>query len=374
MKKLIIFILFTSLMSCKNTPDKWETKVKNVQDMLNSFHKEIEIKAEVFIDDSVHLSNPFTLKIIKNFLLIENMLNGDGKLISVYNMSSKQYVGEFLSKGRGPNEFLHVTLCRYYADTIMALDVFRKEAQLFSINKIQKCDQLPDRKFRFRICEKADQINQCLWLDDKLICSGQFMQGRVQCFDSNGRFIKYFGTYPKVSYNGSLDNYHLGYVYGTDTSFASNVKQDKFAFSERYAFCIYEKTQYSFNKLFEAHWNIPKIYEASYKNDKPYVVRSGDDMVGSGNIAASEKYFFAPFSEYNYRDIMKQGIENYYGYILVLDWNGNPIAKLKLDKEIHFPLEIDDKGKYLYSIHTDLQSGFSQIVRFNLSCLDYISN
>lgn len=361
-------------MSCDNTHD-WGSKVDNVSEMLNSFKKEIVVDAEVFIDDSVHLQNPFTIKIIGNYLLTENVLNNDeDKLISVYNMTSKQYIGDFLSRGKGPNEFLYIHLCDYDKDTIMALDVYRKEAQLFSIRKIQKCDPIPDRKIRFELNEKGDQINQCIWLDEynEIICSGQFMQGRFQSFDSNGKFLKYFGNYPKVSYNGKLDNYHLGFVHGTDASFASNVKQNKFACSGDYNFCIYQKSTDSFNRLFEVQWNVSAIYEASYKNGKPYVVRNADDMVGSGSLAATEKYFFAPFSEYSHRDVLKQGIENKYGYILVLDWNGNPIAKLKLDKEIQFPLDIDKEGKFLYSIRTNLQTGFSQIVRFNLNCLKNI--
>lgn len=362
-------------MCCKSKKyDHWELKVNNINDMLTSFDKEIDVEAEIFISDTINMLNPFSLKIIENYLLTENMIIGNGKLVSVYDMNTKQYLGDFLSRGKGPNEFIQVRLCNYSNDTILALDIYRKEALLFSKTKIKRCDQFADRKISFKLNEKADQINQC-FLDNKnnqLICSGQFMNGRFQSFDTNGKFIKYFGIYPKASYNGKLDNYHLGYVYGTDASFASNVRQDKFACSERYALCIYEKSPDSYNKLFEVQWAVSSIRDAAYKNGKPYVLRDGDDMIGSGNLAATKNYVFAPFSNYSHRDVMKLGIENRYSHILVLDWNGTPIGKLKLDKEIQFPLEIDKEGKFLYGIHTDPLSGFSQIIRFNLNCLDEI--
>jgi hypothetical protein len=52
-----------------------------------------------------------------------------------------------------------------------------------------------------------------------------------------------------------------------------------------------------------------------------------------------------------------------------LNWDGVPIAKMLLDKAIQFPLETDQEGKYLYSIHIELKTGFPQIIRYDISSL-----
>ena len=61
--------------------------------------------------------------------------------------------------------------------------------------------------------------------------------------------------------------------------------------------------------------------------------------------------------------------DNRYKFILVTNWDGEPVAKILLDKAIHFPLQVDKDGKYLYAIHTDLKTGFAQILRYDISFL-----
>lgn len=373
MKLVIVFVLLIiSLISCYNTAN-WGSKINNTEDLLKSFKNETEIKSEVFISDSVNLLRPFTLSIIGNYLFIEEILKPNNKFYAIYDIESKRYIGDFMSRGKGPNEFIRLKAGRFNNDTIMILDVFNKEALLFSKNKIELCDEKPDRKFRLNIDKEGDLITGFLWLDsmNQLICNGQFANGCLHRFDENGKWLGYFGSYPETSSNKEIDNYQLGFVFGTDASLGANHQmKNKFACSERYALSIYEKSLNSFEKIFETQWNASSIVDATYKDGRPYVLRKADDIVGSGNIASNEKYFFFPFSEYSHREVMKQGIENYYKQILVFDWEGTPIVKMKPDKTIHFPLEIDKNGEFLYSIHTDINSGFPQIIRFNLQCLD----
>jgi len=372
MKLLIVFVLLIiSLISCNNATN-WESKVNNAEDLLKSFKKEIEIRSEVFISDSVNLLNPFTIHIIGDYLFIEENLNPNNKFYSIYDIESKRYIGDFMSRGKGPNEFLRLKAGRFNNDTIMILDVFKKEALLFSKKKIELLDEKPDRKFQLNVEKEGDLITGFLWLDNinQLICNGQFGNGSLHRFDENGQWLDFFGSYPEISSNKEIDNYQLGFVFGTDASLASNNKiKNKFACSESYAFSIYEKSSSSFEKKFVVQWNASSVIDASYKDGRPLVLRSAKDIVGSGNIAATEKYLFFPFSEYSNGELMKQRDPNFNKQILVLDWKGTPIVKMELDRGVSFPLEIDKKGEFLYSIHTDTNTGFPQIIRFNLQCL-----
>jgi hypothetical protein len=206
-----------------------------------------------------------------------------------------------------------------------------------------------------------------------LLTTGQFKQNRFKMYDIDGSAKYSFGTYPLVSSKVATDNYHLGYIYGGNEDVASNSQSDKFACLARGSLSIYNFN----NKLdtclqtFSIQWYTEKIKEATYKNGKAYVVRVGNGLkVGAGNLAANDKYLFFPFSKNEYMELTQQGIrEDFFDYILVMDWNGSPVAKLKLNKRIKFPLEIDKEGNYLYSTHTDTNTGFPQVVRFDIRFL-----
>lgn len=372
-KLIIVISIFTFLISCGKSPKNWEKEVKTVDDMFRIFNNEIKIKAETYIDDSIHLLNPFNIKIIGSFILIQDVGNSTEGVISVYDMTNKQFMGRMLSYGKGPNEFLDLRMNSYGNDTLLALDPLKKSAQLFGINSITTSNGIPNRIIKFQTPNKGEQIDQCFLFENKLVCSGKFQKGFFQTYDTNGKFLNEFDEYPKVNFNNKqIDNFQLGFVFGSSISFSENYQMSKIACLGTSTLSLYDysKNKGEFVKFFFAQWFLPAVKEATYKNGKPYVVRNANDcMEGAGNLAANDRYLFFPFSSYSIADIIKNGNEDNFNYIFVTNWNGVPVAKLTLDKAIRPPLEIDKDGKFLYSVHTDLKTGFAQIIRYDISFL-----
>ena len=294
------------------------------------------------------------------------------KVYLVYNMDNKKFICRMISVGKGPNEFLRADAFRFDENSVMFLDMYRNKVQIFSLDNIGNCDVTPYKKFKLLRKNTGDVVYSCFYFNNFLIGSGLFKKDRFCIFSIDGVAHKTFGDFPEVKFNGEYDNYHLGYVFSSIVDFGSNSQSKKIAYTSNNSLSIYSYSakKDEFNKTFDVQWYIPKIKEATYNNGKPSVLQFGNGLtIGAGNLAVTKKYLFFPFSKNEYIDSYKLGYADYFGYIFVMDWDGNPIARLKLDKRIMFPLEIDKEEQYLYSTHTDLETGLPQIVRFDISFL-----
>ena len=65
--------------------------------MLNAFNTEIKVETEVFIDDTINLINPFTLKIVDGQLIVRNNIDYDKKHFSVFDFLSRKFIGKSFS-------------------------------------------------------------------------------------------------------------------------------------------------------------------------------------------------------------------------------------------------------------------------------------
>lgn len=375
--RLVFIIMLFFMASCIKTNKNLGKEIESVNDMLNAFDKEIKLNAEIYINDSTNLLEPFSLNIFGNYLLVNDIGDSEGNLLSVYNMDNKKFIGRMCRRGNGPNEFLGFRMNVYEKDSLLVLDPYKKRALIYSKNEIEMCRNEPVRIISFQSPKSGEQISQCYLFNDKVICSGQFNEGRFQIYDKNGRFLDEFGDYPFVSFNETqIDNLQLGYVFGSDVSFCNDTAFKKMACVNSSTFSMYDYNgENKFSNKIDIQWFKPKIGEAIYKDGKPYVTMSAKDcMVGAGNMVAGKEYIFFTFSNYSVYEIISKGINDPLNIILVLNWEGEAVAKLRLSKAVRFPLVIDNDENYLYSIHTDLQTGFPQIVRYDISFLNITQN
>ena len=359
--------LLLILMACANKEKThWGSQIKDAQGMLNAFITEIMVETEVFIDDTINLINPFTLKIVDGQLIVRNNVDYDKKHFSVFNFQSRKFIGKSFSFGLGPNEYLRVRPFSFSDDTLLVIDVLKSEALLFSRQKINECSDIPDRRFKFKNLKAGEQIDYCIQFDNMLVCSGLFHEGRFKAFNTSGDLLSGFGKYPEINAKIEIDPFQMGSLF-YQVSFAKDSRQNKLAVFDEHSFSIFKKENKSFSQIIELTWNIPPAASAGYMEGRPYVARSGKDYwIGTGHIVSNDKYIFVPFSEYDNYQVIIQGIEDMFGYILVFDWEGNPVAKLKPENNISITLEIDKQGKYLYSIQSDQQTGFKRIVRIKI--------
>ena len=362
MKKCLLFVLFAiALGGCKQ---KQEVKFSTIVEVLDLYDNEVPIVGEVFMQDEPMLLNPFSIQIFGNLLIVDELMKIDDNIFSVFDLKERRYLGKFLKQGKGPGEFLGARLFPWGNDSVLALDVFSRQCQVFSIQKIYNLDNSPDRTFLFETTDRGSQVDQCLLFNGQIVASGQFKSGAFNVYDMNGKFIREGGRFPSVNFNGEIDNWQLGYVFGPSYCLAKK-DADLIAYVYLGGFAIAN------NKLNEIHcivWNKPEIGEAGYKDGKPIVSQNGRGMmVGAGDLVATDKYVFFTFSKYDFFETMKSGIENEHDFILVSDWKGKPVAKLKLDKPVKASLEIDSSSNFLYALRVDETTGLPQIVRYDIN-------
>lgn len=372
--KLILWVfMLLSLVSCENKHKEWTKDVKSIEDMFRIFDNEIKLSSEIYLNDTVHLLNPFEIKIIQDYLLVQDIGSSADGILSVFDMTNKQFLGKMFTYGNGPNELLGLRINPYGNDTLLALDPYKKRTQLFGINELRACNGIPARIIKYESPNKGEQIDQSYLFSNKLICSGQFQKSRFQVYDTKGNLLYEFDEYPKVNFGESqIDNIQLGSILGANVSFGKNSQMSKIACLGSSTLSIYDYSEdrNEFVRNFFVQWFFEKVTEASYRHGRAFVRRDPKEcMVGAGDIVANDKYLFFPFSNLRISDIISTGIDDRYKYIFVTNWDGMPVAKLLLDKAIHFPLQIDKEGKFLYSIHNDLKTGFAQIIRYDISFL-----
>lgn len=378
LKQLIIII---SIFSCSKPAEfDWTVSITSTEDMFEAFSNEMQINGEVFIHDSTHLSKPINIKIVKNLLIINDNYGGD--LYSIYDVDEKKFLSRFLKKGRGPNEYLggfSVSIEDYLGDSLMVLNTKNNSVSIFSLKKVEEGDNIPDKIIKLAQDNKNVAIDHCFLFDNVLLTSGMFEKGRFHLYSLLGKDMGFFGEYPKVKYNGKYDNFHLGDKFGSGANFTFNLNTCKMACSNRDMFDIYSFTKenksiFTINPYLTVQWKVPEFYSATYDiNGRAKVISLGSrsNMIGSGYVVSTEKHILFPFSSNSFNEVDMKGLEDWYDYIFVMDWNGNPIARLKLDKRIKFPLEIDSDNNYVYSLHTDIKTtGLRQIIRFNINKLN----
>jgi len=374
----MILILLILILSCKEkTYPDWTTSISSVDDIFATFSSEIQINGEVYIDDSTQLMKPINLRIVNNILFINDNYNSE--LFSVYNMKTRKFVGRFLKQGKGPNEYLggfSLSINPFIGDSLMVFNVINSTLNIFFLDNTCKSAGVPKRRIHL-IPGKEREINErCFLFNNVLLTSGMFHQGRFHIYNLKGKDIGFFGKYPKVKCNGKYDNFHLGDKFGSSMNFVFDHNKNRVACTSSKSLTIYsynKKNGLKISTHFDVQWDVPTFYSATYdKKSRARVVTLGNesDMIGAGFVTANKDYILFPFSNYPKIKIHKEGLEDWFGYIFVMDWDGNPIARLKLDKRIKFPLEIDETGRYVYSIHTDLEeTGMRLIVRYDIGFL-----
>ena len=377
---LLLILPSAFIFSCsdeKNTV--WNNSVLTVEDMFESFSKEYEIEGEVYIHDSINLLKPIDIAVINDLMFIND--NYDGKLFSIFDMKENKFIGRFLKQGKGPGEYIggfSVSIRPFTGDSLMAYYVIDNSLSIFSPDKIRNRSNMADRSIRLLPPQNGDTNENCfVFTANKLMTSGVYKKGRFYIYDLQGNDKGYFGTYPKIEYNGDLSNQHLGDKYGSNMKFTFNYEEKKFACTSPDSFTLFsfdDNEKVKIRTDLDIQWNIPVFANTDYtKSGRARVLTLGteEDMIGAGYAASSEKYIFFPFSQHARIKAHMEGLEDWFGYIFVMDWNGNPVARLKLDKRIKFMLEIDKEEKYLYSIHTDIdETGMRQIVRYNIEFLN----
>jgi len=311
--------------SCKSPTDDFET--------LSGFDKTILLDARQIPLDKTILRPSKVIVSEKAIVIFDDVEDGD--LFKVFDLKNYKSFLSFGRKGNGPDELKSVmgNLIQKTNQGFEVYDIDKIYEYIFQNDSIYLSNtrQLP---------LLGGIYNGVLQINDSIIIADNFMGSKddfehIVINQQSGEIIKGFGTYP----NYKLKSKEVGVKeLAFMKSLVSNQSKERIAvfYSNFNRIKIYD---FEFNKLRDIviMSNNTKTYNP--KNRKENIVYNvlpvaTDKYIFSLNIGMSKKEYFG-------------NLNSAKPYINVWDWEGNPIARLKLDRAIAaFDVSSDNQKIY----------------------------
>ena len=275
-----------------------------------------------------------TMQIMKkDSLIILNDFHGDS-LINLFNIKDN-HVTKLIPVGNGPDELtrpldiqmvnnkLYVYGRNSFSMNLLNLDLLSCESE-----KVNFLFHAPTNCSRF--------LNLS---DSVFICSG-FWKKRYALINNKGEVINEFGDYPDFEESEKKFDPHTKAMFH-QSQFAKHPHKKLFASCARYVLEVFDYSETEIPRLV-LRKKLGKYNYTHQEGDLLNIDLSGDSDPGVFEIACSSKYLFL---------VTVPDLEGKTD-ILVLDWEGNPIKKLKSDKTITC-LTIDENNNKVYGVITD---------------------
>jgi len=164
---------------------------------VSSFPETKELSGEILPIEI--LTNPRQIVIKDSLLLVVG--TGSDFFVSVYNIGHGSFEGEFLSKGRGPNDALGVRYLSFFNDDRYFLlnDHLANKVFVYDSDKLDHPNHIqPD--YVISLDESLDDIlffseNTFLGKSD-VMTNEKYANSRIKIFGYDGNVLKTFGDYP----------------------------------------------------------------------------------------------------------------------------------------------------------------------------------
>jgi catabolite regulation protein CreA len=335
-------IVALDIASVKLEPLKDETLRLKGKD---PFGQVIELRGEqIVVDDLIFKPSEIEM-VIKGNLMIMQSRSSDG-MFALLSLPDLQYIKSFGKIGGGPDEFMYPHLCKNTEPDILATIVESTNGKIY--------DVLTDGSLKLNninIPKVKSQSNYAgeypaLMTDTLLYFSAN---------SSTGKSVFTIGGTDNIQVNEiqnlALDPRRKGWAnYIGD--FAINVEQSRMVYAYKY---------FKLVRFFDLENHTVRTinYEREeFDESSQYVINGLDaNVTHYWGISANDKYVYMLYSG---RTPMQVGSDNnkrnYYIHVEKYDWNGQPIAKYKLDRWGYFT--VDEKNNILYLVSTNDDSSF----------------
>ena len=300
-----------------------------------------DVPEPIFLEgDSVAFDDilmmPTRIAVIDSFILMKNQ--NVERFFYLYNLNTKQKVGERMPFGIGPNEVLDPVWVSMPDNCLGVFDRHKRRMQVYSKNSFFATDTAsPIQQFAFN-----ELLINPIFLPGQGVvsCTMQFDSNKFVAVGLDGNKTTYFGDYP--------DSYNDMTILEKNTAFMGDiaVKPD----ATRWVM-MHKSTD-----MFEIYDNNLKLLKRIQGPDHiiPEVRETGE---GIHRSAVSREAYFFPVAKKDYIYVLYDGrvydIEDRTRYLrdklFVFDWEGNLMKYYKLSKPI-FHFDIDEERGVLYGL------------------------
>ena len=335
-------IVDLNIASVKLEPLKDETLRLKGKD---PFGEIIELKGKQIIVDTLIFKPSEIEMIIKDNLMIMQCRTTDGMFV-LLSLPDLQYIKSFGIIGNGPDEFMFPHLCKNIEQGILATIVETTNGKIY--------DVLSDGKLKInnitipKVKSKSNYAGEypALMTDTLLYFAAN---------SSTGKSVFTIGGTDSMQVNEiknlALDPKRKGWAnYIGD--FAINMEQNRMVYAYKY-FKIVRFFDLEYQTVRTINFEREEFDESSQ-----YVIDGLDANVTLyWGISTNDTYVYILYSGRTPVQVWNDNNKgNYYIHVEKYDWNGQPIAKYRLDRWGYFV--VDEKGNTLYLVSTNDDSSF----------------
>jgi len=343
-KKLFIYhiiILAILFFSCKR-----ENKSIN-----RLFENEVFLNPTYSYFEKDSLANPYCFEIIDSFLIVHDVF--ELKHFTLYNINSISCVKRFGNIGNGPGEVLighvlsvkqgklysHATLpnvlIQYNLDSLINYKSYHPTT-------IAKFEQIPKLFLsRFSPVEKSYFIGAGLYNSKYQYVlfnlKGEVLDSAQEVFNSKE---SYNDIYKFLSNQGILKNHPTENKFVYSVSRSSNID-------------FLDVSNEKIHLIKSYRLDNPQFKPQELGNQSYSVNYDPHSVIGFLDIFPGKNYVYTLYSDKSVID-NKSYSSN---IVLVFDWEGNPIVKYILNKEVYY-IGVDEDRKKFYTIQKDDDGGW----------------
>lgn len=332
-----------------------------------SCNKDKEVKvltSEVFLFDS-ELHTPYFLSVTDKSLIISNT-QGD-TIINVYDIQTSTKTNQFLLRGEGPNELLHLMGIQYSSvdSCIYLSDPFRK--LMYKVEKYEDTNPVIKKIFQYASVDNEPNIigDWCRYMSNgKIICAGITPAGMLTYLNPNFTMIKHFEKFPDKSLvNENLSDIANIMLYQSCSSVSPNGNHLAVAYYGADIIGVAstvnkDSVSVHFNK--KAYPN--DIYVAQYSSQSSQAAYTGKSMSYYVGITSSDKYFYVLYKGKRNRDC-EQGLSRA-AHVKCFDWDLNLISEFNLDQDA-LQIAVSPDDQYIYALTSSSDNGY-RILKYGL--------
>lgn len=340
MKKVFYLLVLCLFFSCSNSKENNHTLTGLFADRHHAISDEMPL-------DFDSIRNPYMILCINQCIVFADIFQPD--FMTVFNEKSGKYIGNFLAKGNGPNEFVHLSSMQRVGEKLFLWDSGKSNMAFIEMNK----DSLENYKCRF-IPIHQDSIFisafQVFALDeDYFVSSGVIKGHRFAILDKKGEPIAYFGEYPESDSEKEKSDVELAlsnqcsYAYQPEKQIlvVGNGMGENIQFYDL-------ANKYSPRLIKEYNFSSPQ-----YKMDgEGSVIYQKENIIGFTDLLPHSDYCIGFFSGETLKDPGKYGSNK----LLFFDWEGNPVKMINLE-DTYSNITINEEGNRVYLLGKDPQTG-----------------
>lgn len=321
-------MLFLFFCSCSS-------KEENVQ-VINCTHKKLGGYEEYV------LGKPVSMALVDSILAISDLQTNP--MLHLLNIETGSYMGQFISRGQGPDEFRSIgTLERFSGDTLFLHDLNKRLCAYFLLPKSKENDVCWLSKFP---CRDLPHNTLLPLKDGAYIASGIYQDGKFCLMTDSGKTKRFSGVYP------SRDKEEKD----VPNLIKSQAYMGKIAVSplkDRFVSCGYQADILSFYKYENGEIQLVKEIQNSFpdydygKDIKEYMGVKRSNPINYLNACATENFVYLLYSGKSYeKDRLKAFMSN---KIYVYNWYGEKVKTFSLDVEVS-EMVVSENDRTMYAI------------------------